>query len=385
MNYLQITLKAICICLFSVVLAFGLDMDNQLAFASDQSSVHQNVMNFASDKNFDAALALLAHQDITAQNSYEHRILKGRILSWAGQYNAAQDVISDLRREFPQNADVLLAAANLDYYQGDLNNAEHNFQSVLAINPNYVDAQTGLENVRKARSASRPHKWRIDGGASISSFDESDLDNWNNQFIRAQYTPGTIAYHGKVQHYRQFGNKNVEFDAGMSSAPGGDWDWGINAGFSPDADFRPDTHIGGRLGRKIKLDNGPTIVATVNYRYDKYTEAKIHNITPEVTAYFENGVRLTGRVINTIQSDQADQTGWLVSGSLPVAKKWKLNGGYASAPETVNGLVVTTESVFGGVSYAATSQLDLHVNFARDDRQDVYIRNAVNVGFTQKY
>ena len=68
MNYLQITLKAICICLFSVVLAFGLDMDNQLAFASDQSSVHQNVMNFASDKNFDAALALLAQQDITAQN-----------------------------------------------------------------------------------------------------------------------------------------------------------------------------------------------------------------------------------------------------------------------------------------------------------------------------
>lgn len=74
-----------------------------------------------------------------------------------------------------------------------------------------------------------------------------------------------------------------------------------------------------------------------------------------------------------------------MSGSLPVAKKWKLNGGYASAPETVNGLVVTTESVFAGVSYAATSQLDLHVNFARDDRQDVYIRNAVNVGFTQKY
>ena len=179
-NYLQITLKAICICLFSVVLTFGLDMDNQLAFASDQSSVHQNVMNFASDKNFDAALALLAQQDITAQNSYEHRILKGRILSWAGQYNAAQDVISDLRREFPQNADVVLAAANLDYYQGNLNNAEHNFQSVLAINPNYVDAQTGLENVRKARSASRPHKWRIDGGAGISSFDESDLDNWNN-------------------------------------------------------------------------------------------------------------------------------------------------------------------------------------------------------------
>ena len=110
-----------------------------------------------------------------------------------------------------------------------------------------------------------------------------------------------------------------------------------------------------------------------------------------MTAYFQNGSRLTGRVINTVQSNESDQTGWLVSGSYPVSKKWTLNGGYAKAPEAVDNpnaidsLVVTTKSIFGGVSYAVSPQLDLHVNVVRDDRQDTYIRNAVNVGFTQKF
>lgn len=366
-------------------------MDNQLAFASDQSSVHQNVMSFASNKNFDAALALLAQQDITAQNSYEHRILKGRVLSWAGQYKNAQVVIDDLRQEFPQNADVLLVAANLDYYQGNLKSAERNFRSVIAINPNYTDAQTGLENVQKAKRANRPYKWRIDGGASLSDFDESDLNDWNNQFVRAEYTPNDISYHGKVQHYRRFGQNNVQFEGGIADSKRGKWDWGVAAGFTPDADFRPEFHAGGRIGRKFELDHGPTVVTTLHYRYDEYTEASIHNITPEVTAYFKNGARLTGRVINTVQSEQDNQTGWLVSGSYPVSKKWSINGGYASAPEAVetpaleDSLVITTESIFGGVSYAVSPQLDLHVNVVRDDRENTYIRNEVNVGFTQKF
>ena len=379
------------IILFSTLLIVGGFGYGSTAAASDITAIDQKIQSSIARKDFDQALELISQKTLVEQNTFDQRFLKARILSWKGDHRAARRALDTLMADFPGNDDVTFASGNLEYYQGNLKKADAIFTDILQRNPNYTDVAVARENVRKAQRTKRPYNWRIDGGAGLSSFDETDLNNWNNQYLRAEYTPDNVAYHAKVQNYRRFGQNNVQFEAGIADAKREDWDWGLAAGFTPSADFRPEFHIGGRVGRKIKLDNGPTLVTTLHYRYDQYTEAKIHNISPEVTAYFQNGSRLTGRVINTVQSNESDQTGWLVSGSYPVSKKWTLNGGYAKAPEAVDNpnaidsLVVTTKSIFGGVSYAVSPQLDLHVNVVRDDRQDTYIRNAVNVGFTQKF
>ena len=379
------------IILLSTLLIVGGFGYGSTAAASDITAIDQKIQSSIAIKDFDQALELISQKTLVEQNTFDQRFLKARILSWKGDHRAARRTLDTLMADFPGNDDVTFASGNLEYYQGNLKKADAIFTDILQRNPNYTDVAVARENVRKAQRTKRPYNWRIDGGAGLSSFDETDLNNWNNQYLRAEYAPDNVAYHAKVQNYRRFGQNNVQFEAGVADAKREDWDWGLAAGFTPSADFRPEFHIGGRVGRKIKLDNGPTLVTTLHYRYDQYTEAKIHNISPEVTAYFQNGSRLTGRVINTVQSNESDQTGWLVSGSYPVSKKWTLNGGYAKAPEAVDNpnaidsLVVTTKSIFGGVSYAVSPQLDLHVNVVRDDRQDTYIRNAVNVGFTQKF
>jgi len=379
------------IILFSALLIVGGFGYGSTAAASDITAIDQKIQSSIAIKDFDQALELISQKTLVEQNTFDQRFLKARILSWKGDHRAARRALDTLMADFPGNYDVTFASGNLEYYQGNLKKADAIFTDILQRNPNYTDVAVARENVRKAQRTKRPYNCRIDGGAGLSSFDETDLNNWNNQYLRAEYTPDNVAYHAKVQNYRHFGQNNVQFEAGIADAKREDWDWGLAAGFTPSADFRPEFHIGGRVGRKIELDNGPTLVTTLHYRYDQYTEAKIHNISPEVTAYFQNGSRLTGRVINTVQSNESDQTGWLVSGSYPVSKKWTLNGGYAKAPEAVDNpnaidsLVVTTKSIFGGVSYAVSPQLDLHVNVVRDDRQDTYIRNAVNVGFTQKF
>jgi len=370
----------VVIVMFITVLSF-----TPPASASEASNVDQEIQSLITTKSFAQALNLMGLKPISEQNSFDHRFLKGRILSWKGDYTQGRNVLSALKTDYPGNDDINFALGNLEYYQGNLKAAESIFAGILDRNPNYSDVATALDNVRKAKRSNRAYNWRIDGGIGQSSFDESNLENWNNQFLRIEYAPGDIAYHAKVQNYKRFGSNNVQFEGGLASAKRGNWDWGVAAGFTPEAVFRPESHYGGRVGRKFKLENGPTVVATLNYRYDRYTDAKIHNITPEVTAYFQNGARLTGRMINTVQSEESDQTGWLVNGSYPVADKWRLNAGIAQAPETVSGLVVNTKSVFGGVSYAVSPQLELHVNVTRDNREDTYIRNAVNVGFTQKF
>ena len=381
--------KTALVILFSVLLS--VIYTGQNAWASDLTIESQDIQSLITAKKFNQALDLMSQQSQEHQNTFDQRFLRARILSWKGDYNQARNILDALMVDYPLNDDVTFASGNLEYYQGNFKKADVIFTDILQRNPNYRDVAIARENVRKAQKPKRSYKWRIDGGLGLSSFDGSDLENWNNQYLRAEYTPNNVSYHARVQHYRQFGQNNVQFEGGLSDAKRGNWDWGVAAGFTPNADFRPEVHASGRIGRKIQLDNGPTVVTTLHYRYDQYTEAQIHNISPEVTAYFQNGARLTGRVINTVQSDQDDQTGWLVSGSYPVSKKWTLNGGFARAPEAVenptglDNLVVTTKSLFGGVTYAVTPQLDLHVNVVRDNREDTYIRNAVNVGFTQKY
>ena len=386
-SHLNIT-KTVLVIVTTFILSMGLGAS---VFASDVADIDQRIQSSIANKDFDHALNLMQQKPLSEQNSFNQRFLRARVLSWKGDYGQAQTALDRLKSDFPGNDDLNFASGNLEYYQGNLQNAETIFTDILTRNPNYTDVATALENVQKAKRAKRPHTWRIDGGAGFSTFGETDLENWNNQYLRVEYAPNNVAYHAQVQNYRRFGQNNVQFEGGIADSKRGKWDWGVAAGFTPDADFRPEFHAGGRIGRKFELDQGPTVVTTLHYRYDEYTEASIHNITPEVTAYFKNGARLTGRVINTVQSEQDNQTGWLVSGSYPVSKKWSINGGYASAPEAVetpaleDSLVITTESIFGGVSYAVSPQLDLHVNVVRDDRENTYIRNAVNVGFTQKF
>ncbi len=381
--------KTALVILFSVLLSVMYTGQN--AWASDLTLESQDIQSLITAKKFDQALDLMSQQSQGHQNTFDQRFLRARVLSWKGDHREARNALDALMADYPLNDDVTFASGNLEYYQGNFKKAETIFTDILQRNPNYTDVALARENVRKAQKAKRPYKWRIDGGASLSSFDESDLENWNNQFLRAEYTPDNISYHAQLQNYKRFGQNNVQFEGGIANSKSGNWDWGVAAGFTPNAEFRPEVHAGGRVGHKWQVDNGPTVVTTLHYRYDQFTEAKVHNISPEVTAYFQNGARLTGRVINTVQNNQDDQSGWLVSGSYPVSKNWTLNGGIARAPEAIedpagiDNLVVTTKSLFGGVTYAVTPQLDLHVNVVRDNREDTYIRNAVNVGFTQKY
>ena len=122
----------------------------------------------------------------------------------------------------------------------------------------------------------------------------------------------------------------------------------------------------------------------MTYRYDDYASGAIHNISPELTAYFDKELVLTGRLIGTLQAGEEDQLGWLVQGRKRLSDRIQVNAGYANAPEAVDGFAISTESVFGGVTYSVREDLDIHLNLVRDDREDTYIRKGVNVGFTYK-
>jgi len=299
------------------------------------NSVNTQALELANQKNYTQALNLLSRQNATVQAGYEHRFLKGRILSWAGQYEAAQVELDSLIKEYPGNPDVQLVLGNLAFYQSDYAVAEQNYQAIINEYPNYHDARDGLENVRKARASKQniQKKWRLDGSVSVTDLTQDGLNDWNNQFLRAEYTPSTLAYSASIQRYDRFGLSDVQLRAGLADAVRGGLDWGIEGGFTPDSSFRPDFSAGGRLGYSIELENGIVLYPNIDYRYDDFDIDGIHSIQPGLTAYFDKGVVLTSRLIGTVQSVEDNQLGWLVQGRAPVAEKLELNLGYASAPE----------------------------------------------------
>lgn len=351
------------------------------------NSVNAEALNLASQKNFTQALDLLSQQSQFEQSQYEHKFLRARILSWAGRYSEAHQELGFLLASNPENPDVRVALGNLHYYQGNLDAAQTEFENVLADYPDYTDAQTGLSNLEKARQAkttSDVNRWRIDGGLGGSDFDISDLPEWNDQFLRVEYTSDRFSYHSSVQRFKQFGTTDIQLKAGIADAIRGGVDWGLELGITPDSDFRPDYSIGGRLGQTIDALDGVVLYPNINYKFDKYSTAKIHTIQPDITAYLENGTILTGRLIATLQASEPDQLGWLVEGRQPVSSKLQLRAGYAQAPEAIDGFVISTTSLFGGLTYNVHDDLDIHFNLSRDDREDSFIRKSANVSFTYK-
>ena len=351
------------------------------------NQLHATALELANQKQFSQALQVLSQEDIALQSGYDHRFLKARLLAWDGQYVRAERELDALMSAYPDNPDLQLMRGNVAYYQGDLDTAEANYQTVLDRFPEYMDARDGLYNVSQARAAgvsSGRYTWRIDGGVGFSDLNQDGFSNWNDQFLRAEYVRDTLAYHGSVQRYDRFDTTNYELKAGVSDAVRGGWDWGVEAGFTPDALFRPDFSAGGRVARAIELPNGVTLYPNVTYRYDDYAAGAIHNLQPGVTAYLENEMELTGRLIGTFQDEASNEIGYLVQGRMPVTDQLSANIGYANAPETINGIAISTQSVFGGVSYRIQPDLDLHLNLARDSRDGSFNRNSVNVGFTHK-
>ena len=360
-----------------------------LPLAALADPVSDEARALAEQQRFAEALARLERQDAALKAGYEHRLLRARILAWDGQHARAAGELDALLDDYPGNADALLMRGQVEYYRGDLDAADRYYREVLAVAPGYADARSGLEATARARAersgADGARRWRVDASAGVSDFDLDGFAGWDNQFLRGELVQGGLAYSGSVQRYRRFGATDIEFGAGLSDAVRGGWDWSVSAGLAPDADFRPDVSLGATLGRGLPAArDGLVIYPALLYRYDDYDTGAIHNLQPGVTAYFDGGAELSGRLIATLQSSEPDQLGWLARTRLPVADRLSVSFGFARAPEAIDGVAVTTESVFGGVTYTLSDALDVHLDLVRDDREDSYIRRHVNVGLTYR-
>ena len=354
------------------------------AWADD---VQADALKFAEAQKYDAALALLDAAEEDKAEELSRNLLKARLLSWAGRYEEAHDLLKALNSDHPDTADIDVTFGNLFYYQGKLAPAEQSFAKALSLAPDHGDAVAGMGRVERAKEARRIAnlKWRVDAGGSFSSFKDNSAEDWNEQFVNVQRRTGDVALSAGVHQYQRFGSRDTQVTAGVASTKRGGVDWSVQASATPDADFRPDASLGARVGKSIKVTEEIDAYLALGYRYDSYETGGVHSAQPELSATLSNGLELTGKLIVAAQENADTQTGFLVQGVYPVTDTVRLKLGYADAPEVINGQAVGTKSFFGGVSFDVSETLTLHANAARQDRADKITRDDFVVGFTRKF
>lgn len=350
--------------------------------ASADDNVIAHAQKLAANKQYETALALLAGDTASGKGSYERRFLRARILSWSGDYKKAQSAFDKLMTDYPVNADIMLAAANLDYFQENFANAERKYRAVLTIAPDYPDASRGIENIQKAYAAEKERAWRLDFSSGTSTFENDALSDWDEQFFRLQYSGRGAAYHAAAQRLRRFGETDIQLSAGVSSLNRTGFTWALGGALTPQASFRPDFSLDGRIGYSFAAGKLGSGAFALGYQYNQFATGDVQLITPETRYYFSAGASITARLVAALKSGEDAQYGWLVDGRLPITGSVFIRGGYAEAPEAIGGIVTTTKSLFGGAGFDLGDDLQMFVGISRDDRENTYIRNNVNVSFT---
>ena len=123
----------------------------------------------------------------------------------------------------------------------------------------------------------------------------------------------------------------------------------------------------------------PTI-ATADVAWARYPCGEVWTVNPGLQQYLANGrLWLTARWINTFSGGR-HSSGWLARGDIQATEKLRLYGGAANAPDTSEGIVIDTFSLFGGLSYGISERQTVRLSLARDNRDGGRDRTQIGIG-----
>jgi YaiO family outer membrane protein len=372
-----------------------------LACAMPANEALDRSRTLSAEQKYEDALVLLENALTEHPGDGEIQFAIIRVLSWQGDYDAAEKRILALDEKFAGNADLLLLRANLAAYRGEQAQAIALYLEVLAKAPDYEDAKAGLARALKTQAAYTQNSeikepeaepvlaWQADSGFEFSEFSRVDQKGWNQEFLQLTrfLDDRKTAIHGKITRYNQFSSTDVEYEAGIDHAVSDSLSLYASGTLGMDADFRPKYWVTGGGALKITGTNEkimPTWL-TLDGRHDTYEDTRI--LTAKLGLRLEpvEGWSIAARVIALDPEDSARLYGkdFRLDGTLTDTLRFHV--GYADVPETVAAVTVDTQTWFGGIAIDLAPEATLRIGYARDDRENSFIRQVVNASISYRF
>lgn len=361
-------------------------------------------------------LALAIHgapalsQGVSLQEMYQQGV-QARL---SGDHARSAALLRQVVAAQPSNADAQLQLGLALLNLGEHEQAETAFRHTLAIAPGYADARLGLARVEQRRgnraaalaqlnaiepgnaeaaalrrqimNMQRPVRWRVDvdGGYAFVSQDQPD---WKEGSFRISHqASAATAVSAGLEVSRRFGMTDTYGEVRAEHRfPDNAGSAYILGGVTPNADFRPEWQMG--LGGEVRLRGGPAAtLLTLDARHARYGVGDIQTLNPGIDQYLAGGrAWLSGRWINIFDENGRHHSGWLGRGDVLATDGLRLFAGAADAPDTSEGRVVDTFSLFGGFSWDASERMTVRASLAHDDRETGSDRLQLGLGAGWKF
>jgi YaiO family outer membrane protein len=299
----------------------------------------------------------------------------------SGRPEEAERLLRGWLATHPEDVDARVQLAYAELALGRLEDAEADFNAVLAKAPQYKDASDGLALVAaQRRSHESPARPTLALEGAWSDLNHGARD-WYEASARltAPIDPAA-SVDASGSYYRRFGVDDVELAGAVTARQDRDLWLRAQASVTPSADFRPRWGIGG--GFDWRLAGGPSAtVVTADVRYEDFPAQHVTTLSPGVMQYFAGGrAWLTVRGFGVFPEGRALRLGWMLRGDYQPRERYRLFAGVADGPDTDLGVVTNVTSLFGGVEFPIAGRISLTTSLAHEWRNVGSDRTELRAG-----
>ncbi|MFD1380387.1 YaiO family outer membrane beta-barrel protein [Fodinicurvata halophila] len=361
--------------------------------AADFQALYQTGTEARLAGDFDEAAEYLEQALELSPGNADVLLQLGLIHGYREDYAEGERLLLRAVEEAPGYTDAWLALARVRYWDGRRTAAREALDEALALAPENEEVLQLRDQLETAGPDSRAHepdhRWRLDSSISYSRLARTDLDPWRETTHQLGYRlDSDTTLTGRMELSERFEEVDSYFQAGVQHSFGQAGDVYLNAGVTPEADFRQDWDVG--LGGSLNLHDGVSdfgpLFLTFDGRHARYSDDAFQTASPGLQLYlFEGRAWVSGRWINNFKSLSDHEQGWLARGDVQVSDRLRVFAGMADAPETSEGVTYDVQSYFGGVVYDLNERLSLNLNYLHEDRRDSYLRRALTAGVTLRF
>lgn len=297
----------------------------------------------------------------------------------------------------PNNADIKLELARLYSWKLEFDKAEILVKEVVAEYPDYQDAIALEETIRRNKLLKVDpirYKWNVSTGYEQSNFSRKVQPNCYTSFLQIGnwVSPKTLLHirgeneerYNEHGEYYEFGIAHIftDYFNGQFSIGG----TSNNSPFLPEWKFKTRANL-----RVIHNHNkiGDTWL-TGYVEHNRYKNSIGTTIKPGIRYEITDNLQIHGQSVNVMDEEGNHLSGWEARlGWQTPFPKLRLFGGVSDTPEgqsTRDGMIeVDTHGYFGGFSYQIVPRATIHTSYARDDREDSFIREIYSVALSVKF
>jgi YaiO family outer membrane protein len=362
-------------------------------------------------KDFNGAITIYRQMLDQHPEDVDIRLNLGKAYYLSGDYEKAENELSEVIRQAPKYEDAYEILANVYFASNKNNLAISELERLYKVNParkdlllkifltavddkEYTVARSYYKTINSLNAGieipeqyvRKIMQWEV--GIYYGTEFVTNSSNWQDITLGTSYKfDNDVTIAGGYQNFKRFDNNNDMLSLSTYFALPQKIAWYINAGYSPKPDFLPKERID--ITMQPYLPEGFSLLGSYSYLFTSYNNVSIFSaglekyILPDINLSYQY---IYGIIENTDQKSHAHllKLNWYGS-------NFRATLGYSKgselwdSPNTLFTFSVDTYSIFMNSNIWISSSTAINLNLAYTDRINNYTQRRIGAGLVYKF